>query len=75
VPVELDSTVNVRQNPIPIQGQAGVGWYGADAPPAPAPEGMSSTGKLITALALAGLGVGAVVALTRPKRTANRRRR
>jgi len=80
IPVEDSSTVNVRQNPVPITPTAGYGGYGAYGTtvtpvPVEAESGMSSTGKLIVALAIAGVGIGAVVALTRPKRTPNRRRR
>ena len=84
IPVEDSSTVNVRQNPVPVArtqvstsgyGYAGYGTTVEAVPPPVAEPGMSGTGKLLVALALAGLGVGAAVALTRPKRTPNRRRR
>jgi hypothetical protein len=63
--MSAESTVNVAQNPVPI----GEG----DAPSTSA--GMSPVGKLMLALALAGLGAGAVFALSRPGHTPNPRRR
>jgi hypothetical protein len=61
------STVNVAQNPVPI---------GADVVPAPPPAAPSKLGTLMVALALVGVGAGAVVAFSMPKQqhTPNRRR-
>ncbi len=68
IPVEDWSTVNVRQNPAPITPTSGYGEA--------ATVGASSTTKLLVALGLGALGVGAVYAFTRPKtHTPNRRRR
>ena len=70
IPVEDWSTVNVRVNTAPITAQSG---YGEAASIASAP---SSASKILLALGMGALGIGAVYAFTRPKtRTANRRRR
>ncbi len=70
IPVEMDSTVNVRQNPVPVTPVSGYGYYGADPG-----TGMSGAGKFFIALAAVGLAGGAAYAFLRPKRTPNRRRR
>ena len=63
-PVLDESTANIYQNPVPI------------APPAaPAVGALGPGSKLLLALAVAGLGAGAVYALAKPKHTPNRRRR
>lgn len=68
----MESTVNVRQNPVPVtvQGPPAMG-DGEQV----ASTGMSPAGKMIVALGVAGVGVGVLYALTRPKMASNRRRR
>lgn len=69
VPVEYESTANVRQNPAPITPTSGYGEAAVVEPQA------SSAKTLLIALGVGALGVGAAYALLKPKRTANRRRR
>lgn len=76
------STVNVRQNPIPITAKAapamvaGYRGYGADAAPVPAPAPASPLKGVLIAAGLAGLAVGIVYATSKKKQhTPNKRRR
>lgn len=76
MPVELESTANVRQNAVPITPTSGYGGYPGYGADAPLSSGMSSGAKLLVALGLAGAGVGVAYALLKPKKMApNRRRR